>query len=242
MDLCEELVETIPREDPDALFTGIVENPYFWCIQQVRDMRVRLQFSRRGLWRVCRADHCMVAAMERPNKPTFYGFIGPGFLVDVRCSPGDRCPWSVRDSRSHRHALTITDNNADAPEQQRVPEGDIQRLAIPLRGCGMLYALVLKAQAERMRAAAAARRSVSVSAVSARPSLAVLEISTPCVQLDTGAIVSVPDFAIVTPIPIHSESSRFDEPERAHSRQGRNARISTGAESAVSLRGFSCLF
>jgi hypothetical protein len=212
MDLCEELAETIPREDPDALFTGIVENPYFGAIQQVRDMRLRLQFSRRGLWRVCRVDHCMVAAVTWPNKPTFYGFIGPGFLVDVRCSPGDRCPWSVRDSRSHRHALTITDYNADTPEQQRVPEGDIRRFAIPLRGYGMLYALVLKAQAERMRAAAEARRSVSFSAVSSSRSLEVPEVSTPCVQLDTGATVSVPDFAIVTPIPIHSESSRFMSP------------------------------
>jgi hypothetical protein len=117
----------------------------------------------------------------------------------------------VRDSRSHRHALTITDYNADTPEQQRVPEGDIRRSAIPLRGYGMLYALVLKAQAERMRAAAEARRSVSFSAVSASRSLEVPEVSTPCVQLDTGVTVSVPDFAIVTPIPIH-ESSRFMSP------------------------------
>jgi hypothetical protein len=195
MDLCEELAEVIPSEDPEALFTGIVENPYFGCIQQVRDMRDRLQFSRRGLWRVCRVDHCMVSAIPWSNKPTFYGFIGPGHLIDVRCAPNDRCPWSVSDSPYHRHALTITDYNADTPGQRRVPEGDIRRYAIPLRAYGMLFALVLKAQAERMRASAEARRSVSFSAVSARPCSEVREVSTPCVLLDTGTTASViPDF------------------------------------------------
>jgi hypothetical protein len=218
MDLCEELADVIPREDPEAFFTGIMENPCFGCIRNVRDVRDRLQFGRRGTWRECRADHCLLSAVAWSNKPSFYGVIGPSHLFDIRCAPGDRCAWSVSDSLRHRHALTITDYNADTPEQQRVPDGDIRRFAIPLRAYAMVYSLAFKAQAERMRAAAEARRltsqePVQVTAhpvhVTVLPPRAAPEVS--MTMLDTGATSSVlGDFQI----PIQTARNRFRQSGR----------------------------
>jgi hypothetical protein len=71
MDLLEELAELIPREDPLARFTGVMENPLYGCVRHVLDVRQRLHFSRRGYWTENSADHCVAAAVEWSMKSSF---------------------------------------------------------------------------------------------------------------------------------------------------------------------------
>ena len=146
MDLLEELAELIPREDPLASFTGVVENPLYGCFRQVRDVRQRFQFSRRGFWTEHSADHCICAAVQWPMKSSCYAIIGDCHHFRLHCRPGQRCRWSTGDPHAHRHALTIVDYNDNAPGQSRVHELDIRRSAIPLRTYHFIYALILKAQ------------------------------------------------------------------------------------------------
>ena len=170
MDLLEELHELIPREDPLASFTGMAENPLYGCFRQVRDVRERLQFSRRGYWTEHSADHCIAAAVPWPMKSSCYVIIGDCHHFSLRCRPGQRCKWSTGDPSSHRHSLTIVDYNDNAPGQSRVPDNDIRRSAIPLRTYHTIYALILKAQMASIARVLDERRSSTSSArTGARP-------------------------------------------------------------------------
>ena len=163
MDLLEELAELIPQEDPLASFTGMVENPLYGCFRQVKDVRQRLQFARRGFWTEHSADHCICAAVPWPMKSSYYAIIGDCHHFRLHCRPTQRCRWSTGDPVSHRHSLTIVDYNDNAPGQSRVHDLDIRRSAIPLRTYHFIYALILKAQAAGLARILDGRRSTTSS-------------------------------------------------------------------------------
>jgi hypothetical protein len=137
------LQEEIHRLSPESV-TCITENPRTGIFAQVPDVRSRLIFARGGEWKLFYGDHCRMADVEWPQKPSQYAVLGPVVPFNIRCLPGNRCNH-VNERGIHR--LSIVGYN-DNPGQVRVPDDDYlhRRSAIPVPAYGILIALSLFAQ------------------------------------------------------------------------------------------------
>jgi hypothetical protein len=70
MTLCEQIVDSNrPSPEEDSTTTAIIENPADGVFSQLPDVRRRVMF---GGWTPFRADHCVLATHESPNKRILY--------------------------------------------------------------------------------------------------------------------------------------------------------------------------
>jgi hypothetical protein len=140
MTLCEQIVDSNrPNPNEDSTTTAIIENPADGVFSQLPVVRRRVMF---GGWNSFRADHCVMATHESPNKRTMYFVYGKIAGFNWRCTQWQRCEWLLPNSDVHR--VGIADYNAH-PGQLHLGEGDPRRSLIPPTTSAALASLALLA-------------------------------------------------------------------------------------------------